>query len=179
MPVYAVIGAIITPLTTWTTQKTLAKQLCIWNISSSWCRRSLIIPELLDNLSFHLQVVDKMLPYVNELCLGISDVVGEDWPVFIERNRLHYTISYFVLTTRNVAWSQSNISNSSSEQPMVRINWQRYWNQIFTITKEYKKNMLNCTYPLDRLKVTSLKYIGTKKHILSYPSASGLWLVLD
>ena len=38
-----------------------------------------------------------MLPYVNELRLGISDVVGEDWPVVIEhiiteeRNRLHYT----------------------------------------------------------------------------------------
>ena len=45
----------------------------------------------MDNLSFHLQVVDKMLPYVNELRLGISDVVGEDWPVVIERNRLHYT----------------------------------------------------------------------------------------
>ena len=32
-----------------------------------------------------------MLPYVNELRVGISDVVGKDWPVVIERNRLHYT----------------------------------------------------------------------------------------
>ena len=42
-----------------------------------------------------------MAPYVDDLRLGISDVVGEDWPVVIEniiaeeRKRLRYTESVF------------------------------------------------------------------------------------